>query len=57
MATTVVLSMIAAIDFLRRAERRLTKSRSTPGNSPEVISTTETLVPRAVYTEPISRPI
>ncbi len=34
-----------------------TRSRSAPGNSPSVISTMVTALPRAAYTEPSSRPM
>ena len=40
-----------------RCERTFTRSRSAPGSSPGVISTTDTFVPSAAYTEPSSSPM
>ena len=55
--TTLVLRSTASdIDSIRRA-RILTRSRSAPGSSPLVISTTVTFVPSAAYTVPNSSPM
>ena len=53
--STVVLSQIASKMLLIRLCEGATRSRSAPGRSPGIISTTDTLVPSAAYTVPISR--
>jgi hypothetical protein len=43
--TTLVLTMMAANSVLSRFSSGCTRSRSAPGSSPPVISTTDTLLP------------
>ena len=54
---TLVFRKMAANIFSQRRWSGCTSSRSTPGKSPSVISTTVTRLPNAAYTWPSSSPM
>jgi hypothetical protein len=61
LASFIEVTFVASITLSNvcstRFARIFTRSRSAPGSSPGIISTTDTFVPSAAYTDPSSSPM